>query len=241
MKINKLPEDLEDTILSFINLNDKLVLGGSLALYILDIMGYDFKRRNPDIDFSLTEPFEESEFNHLINFLEYRPLLRSTDDYTAISTSNPEELSIIPKPTEYFLKKELIQVKKLYHDNNGFIIKEQIVDFFNKDFLKVKDYIELDYFGTTIKITHPSIIFSYKMKYATDSRVGKQFKHFQDIQNIDWGKYFKIMSYTRTDMEQYIEPSKDTSGKDKTMFRLKRIYFELEEKSDIIIENELPF
>jgi hypothetical protein len=67
------------------------------------------------------------------------------------------------------------------------------VDFFNNNFLKRKDWFELDYFGTTIKITHPSVILSAKMKYATDNRVGKQHKHFQDIKSIDWKEYFKIV------------------------------------------------
>jgi hypothetical protein len=31
------------------------------------------------------------------------------------------------------------------------------------------------------------------MKYATDNRVGKQHKHFQDIKSIDWKEYFKII------------------------------------------------
>jgi hypothetical protein len=31
------------------------------------------------------------------------------------------------------------------------------------------------------------------MKYATDNRVGKQHKHFQDIKSIDWKEYFKIV------------------------------------------------
>jgi hypothetical protein len=33
------------------------------------------------------------------------------------------------------------------------------------------------------------------MKYASDNRVGKQYKHFQDIRSIDWIKYFNILKF----------------------------------------------
>jgi hypothetical protein len=33
------------------------------------------------------------------------------------------------------------------------------------------------------------------MKYASDNRVGKQYKHFQDIKSIDWIKYFNILKF----------------------------------------------
>ena len=52
-KINYLPEKYESIIMPLMNMSDKLVLGGSLALHILDIMDYDFDNRKPDMDFSL--------------------------------------------------------------------------------------------------------------------------------------------------------------------------------------------
>ena len=155
--INKLPQTWEDRILPLMTLHDKFVLGGSLALHILKIMDYDFKERIPDLDFSLTEPFEEKEFMMLIDFFN---------------------LSVIKGSNDY--------------GDDGYS-KYYKMDFFNKNYLKKKDWFELDYFGTPIKLTHPSVILAAKMKYATDNRVGKQYKHFQDIQKIDWDKYFKIV------------------------------------------------
>jgi hypothetical protein len=36
---------------------------------------------------------------------------------------------------------------------------------------------------------------AYKSQYAYDTRVGKQYKHFEDIQKIDWKKYFDIVKH----------------------------------------------
>ena len=54
------------------------------------------------------------------------------------------------------------------------------------------------YNGYTIKLTHPSVILSHKSKYAYDVRVGKQYKHFTDLQKINWDKYFTITKGIKT-------------------------------------------
>ena len=64
--LNRLPERWEEKIIPLMTIHNKFVLGGSLALYILKMMEYDFGKRKPDLDFSLTEPFEEEEFLTLI-------------------------------------------------------------------------------------------------------------------------------------------------------------------------------
>lgn len=193
--INKLPQTWEDRILPLMTLHDKFVLGGSLALHILKIMDYDFKERTPDLDFSLIEPFEEKEFLTLIDFFNLHPI-KTNQDYGV------EGNDVIPKSSLEHLKKDLIILEHNPGPNMGMMdddafkeYKEEYykMDFFNKNYLKKKDWFELDYFGTPIKLTHPSVILAAKMKYATDNRVGKQYKHFQDIQKIDWDKYFKIV------------------------------------------------
>jgi len=192
--INKLPQTWEDRIIPLMTLNDTFVLGGSLALYILKMMDYNFKERTPDLDFSLTEPFEEKEFLTLIDFFNLS-VVRGVNDY---GDDGHPIYNLNPKTV---LEKELIMlehsgniVKAIEEDKlDEYQEKYYRVDFFNNNFLKKKDWFELDYFGTPIKITHPSVILSAKMKYATDNRVGKQHKHFQDIKSIDWKEYFKIV------------------------------------------------
>jgi hypothetical protein len=192
--LNRLPQTWEDRIIPLMTLNDTFVLGGSLALHILKMMDYNFKERTPDLDFSLTEPFEEKEFITLIDFFNLS-VVRGVNDY---GDDGHPIYNLNPKTV---LEKELIMLEhsgnivKAIEENKLDEYQEKYyrVDFFNNNFLKKKDWFELDYFGTTIKITHPSVILSAKMKYATDNRVGKQHKHFQDIKSIDWKEYFKIV------------------------------------------------
>jgi hypothetical protein len=114
------------------------------------------------------------------------------------------------------------------------------MDFFNKNYLRKKDYFELDYFGTTIKLTHPSIILAAKMMYGTDIRVGKQFKHFKDIQKMDWDNYFKVVKLIKS----YTKPVKNEKGEieyyvlDKYMFEEKTPTID---HYNYIESNELPF
>ncbi len=167
--INKLPQHWEDRIIPLMTINDKLVLGGSIALHILKIMDYDFNKRTPDLDFSLTEPFEEKEFLTLLDFFNLS-VIRGVNDYGEDG-----------HPTQKFhpsksLEKELIMLESnLVIDPSETNWKHMYyrVDFFNKNYLKKKDWFELDYFGTPIKLTHPSIILAAKMMYGTDNRVGK--------------------------------------------------------------------
>jgi hypothetical protein len=210
--LNRLPEKWEDKIISLMTMHNKFVLGGSLALYILKMMEYDFEKRDPDLDFSLTEPFGEKEFLTLLDFFNLS-IIKNRDDYEEEGTTIK-----IKSPVES-LKKDLIMLS-YYNQNQVFMDDHDLqeyqekyykVDFFNKNYLKIKDWFELDYFGTTIKITHPSIILAAKMMYGTDTRVGKQYKHFQDIQGIDWDNYFKIVKH----IQPLIKHIKDETDKNK--------------------------
>lgn len=208
-KINRLPLLWEDRILSLIAVNNKLVLGGSVALHILDIMKYNFKNRTPDLDFSLTEAFTEDEFSVFIDFFNLK-IQPTIDDYDITDgTSKPLNIPDILKKELILLETNIPYINLGGDEWNKEKKKYYKVDFFNNYYLKKKDWFELDYFGTPIKLTHPSIIFSAKMKYATDSRVGKQYKHFKDIRDINWDNYFPIV--------KGIQPhySTDTSTKDK--------------------------
>jgi hypothetical protein len=236
--INKLPQTWEDRILPLMTLHDKFVLGGSLALHILKIMDYDFKERTPDLDFSLTEPFEEKEFMMLVDFFNLS-VIKGSNDYgddgylTPISTTTTS------------LKKELImlEVKANFDDiisgaDGEWRSKYYKVDFFNKDYLEKRDWFELDYFGTPIKLTHPSIIFSAKMKYATDNRVGKQYKHFQDIQKIDWDKYFKIVKRIQS---HHKEIKNEGEGYQPFKYVVDKYVFEITPIPNYDGMDELPF
>jgi hypothetical protein len=185
-KLNYLPEEYEGVLIPLMNLNNKLVLGGSLALHILDIMDYDFKDRKPDFDISLLEPLKFNDLDFIKDFLglDYK---KTCEDYM-INHTKPS-----PNPKNPNLKSDLIQLCKTNFREDGSSSISYIIDFFTSLNLSKKELVLIEYKGMTLKLVHPSMILSYKSKYAYDYRVGKQFKHFTDIKNIDWEKYFKIV------------------------------------------------
>ena len=236
-KINRMPSVWEDRFLALMAVNDKLVLGGSVALHILDIMKYDFVGRTPDLDFSLIESFTEDEFSILVDFFNLS-IHRNANDYND-DDGKPQPINIPDVlERELILLETNIPPQSEYNGWDEYVKKHYRVDFFNKDYLEKRDWFELDYFGTPIKLTHPSIIFAAKMKYATDNRVGKQYKHFQDIQNINWNNYFPIV--------KSIQPhySIDTSTKDKNgnhTYALEKYTFDVKQADIIDINDKLPF
>lgn len=194
--INFLPSKYEDIIITLLNINPKFVLGGSLALHILDIMDYDFSgTRIPDVDLGINNSLTEEELVVIRDFfnLEFKI---STGDYDVIPKSDVPE-SVI-KPISHFLTKELIQLHKGKITNAGF---EEIykIDIFNGQHIQIRDIVYVKYKDYELRLTHPSIILAHKSKYAYDVRVQKQYKHFNDIQKINWDKYFKIVKNIQVD------------------------------------------
>lgn len=199
-KINHLPEKYEDIILPLMTVNPKLVLGGSLALHILDIMDYDFTNRKPDLDFSLLEPLTEEELASMKDFFNLQYKIGYSDYDIKIEDVDDnlyrEHRKI--KSLKHFLEKELIQLFKLNNEGDT----DYSVDFFNSSYLPKKEHLIINYKGFDLRLTHPSVILSHKSKYAYDPRVGKQYKHFQDLQQIDWKKYFQITKRFHAKWEQ---------------------------------------
>lgn len=191
---NTLPKKYEDIILPLLTLNKKLVLAGSLSLYLMKIIEYDFINRTPDIDITLKEPLTLEELEIIINFFNLNIKINESSDYDTqiIKTNdlNEESTRTIIKPVSHFLNKELIQLQKLNEDGEI----EYIIDIFNKNYIKPKNTIRIKYNEFDMFISYPSEVLSYKCKYAYDIRVGKQYKHFEDIhKRINWDNYFKIL------------------------------------------------
>jgi hypothetical protein len=199
-KLRSLPQSYEDIIFPLMAVSDKLVLGGSLGLYVLGIMDYDFSNRKPDIDFSLTEPLTLEELTVLKDFFQLQFIIRNKDyEVTIVENDDPYQgydRIQTPKPNSHFLTKEIIQLYKPkpegQPDGNEHWDKEYIIDLFNSNYITDYNVVKVPYknnFGY-INITHPSIILSHKSRYAYDNRVKKQYKHFKDIQDINWDNYY---------------------------------------------------
>lgn len=197
-KINYLPEKYENIILPLMCMNKKLVLGGSLALHILDIMDYNFNNRRPDLDMSLLSPLEPQDLVFIKDFfgLNYK---KTMEDYE----NKDEKSNKISIKEDDYLKKDLIQLYKVESDNDESIASiSYVIDFFNSAYLPKKELVLINYKDFKLRLVHPSVILSYKSKYAYDNRVGKQYKHFQDLQNIDFNKYFKIIKKMRAEVTE---------------------------------------
>jgi hypothetical protein len=207
LKINYLPEKYEDIILPLMTINPKLVLGGSLALHLLDIMDYDFTNRKPDLDFSLLEPLTEEELLSCKDFFDLSFIIRGNDYETEPVDDNLHHEFPKIKTASHFLTKDIIQLYKQAKGGEHWD-KEYIIDFFNKDYLPSKEMVKIQYKDFELRLTHPSVILSHKSKYAYDIRVGKQFKHFQDLQTINWEKYFQITKRFTAKWEFVNEESK---------------------------------
>lgn len=211
-KVNHLPEKYESIILPLMNMSDKLVLGGSLALHILDIMDYDFDNRKPDIDFSLKEVLTEHELSVIKDFWQLEFIMRRNDYNVEMVPHDGDEMEqrVIPKSVQHFLTKDIIQLYKPDPDSkpsgtnhSEHWDKEYIIDFFNSTYLPKRELVTIDYKGYELRLSHPAYILSHKSKYAYDNRVGKQFKHFQDLQQIDWKKYFTIVKKIEPKYDEY--------------------------------------
>jgi hypothetical protein len=246
LNIIPLPSNIEEIVYPLLGMCDKLVLGGSLGLYVMDIMDYDFNKRKPDIDFSLTEPLTAEELNTIKDFFQLESVL-GINDYdikTTPASSTEDEIVREAKPTEHFLTKELIQLRKF--DENGKVL--YTIDFFNSQYIKPKDVVEVripfkdtPYTYFPLRVNHPAITISYKARYAYDTRVGKQFKHWEDIEKIDKKKYFKIIKKIKS--KKIKSTTTDTSSKDS--YKIKTYfdpYDNLEMASSSSIDlNNLPF
>jgi hypothetical protein len=215
LDIIPLPSNIEEIVYPLFGMCDKLVLGGSLGLYVMDIMDYDFNKRKPDIDFSLTEPLTAEELNTIKDFFQLEFVLGSNDYDVEITPASPTEDKVIIKSTEHFLTKELIQLRKFDENKNVLYT----LDFFNSQYIKPKDIVEVRIpfkdnpsSKFPLRVNHPALTISYKARYAYDTRVGKQFKHWEDIEKIDKKKYFKIIKKIKS--KRIKSTTTDTSSKD---------------------------
>ena len=101
--------------------------------------------------------------------------------------------------------KDLLLFSKLIDIENHPNYVEYNVDFFNKDYINERDIINITYKledgnKFKLKLTHPSIIISYKALYAFDPRVYKNAKHFDDL-SILFGNKDKTWFHTLRTIE----------------------------------------
>ena len=199
----------EQFILPYFSLSDKVVLGGSLAMKMLGLMDFKEENRQPDLDFSLTESLTKQELSTIVDFFN----LKNRDENPYRPEGHIVDDELLKQDLLLFIKLEEVEIMDMNGQSSGYTITAQKykVDFFNHAYLKERDFIPVKYKthnGDTIdiKLTHPSIILAAKAKYAFDTRVGKQFKHWEDLEELfhrkNSDKYFRTMKNLHSNLEK---------------------------------------
>ena len=196
----------EQFILPYFSLSDKVVLGGSLAMKMMGLMDFKEENRHPDLDFSLTEPLTKQELSTIVDFFN----LKNRDENPYKPEAHIVDDELLKQELLLFMKLEEVEIMDMNGQLSGY--KQEVqrykVDFFNHSYLSKRDCIPVKYITHDdqewdIKLTHPSIILSAKAKYAFDVRVGKQFKHWEDFEELFHRKnadnYFRRLK----DIEKY--------------------------------------
>ena len=158
--------------MSFTN---KLVLGGSTALYMIGAM----KREPQDLDISLKERLTHSELSHIIDFFNLNYEL-TNDDYKFEEDDFGGGNMVANEPTvETVLNRELIQ---LYHMKDDIV--DYKIDIFNQKIVGKRNIMQVNYQGAVLNMVHPSYSIAAKAKYAFDPRIKASYKHIADLKQI---------------------------------------------------------
>lgn len=173
--LKQLPERLDKIVLPLMSLTNKLVLGGSTALYMIGAM----KREPQDLDISLKERLTYSELSHIIDFFNLNYELTS-DDYKFEEDDFGGGNMVANEPTvETVLNRDLIQ---LYHMKDDSV--DYKIDIFNQKLVGKSNIMQVNYQGAVLNMVHPSYCIAAKAKYAFDPRVKASYKHIADLKQI---------------------------------------------------------
>ena len=175
MILKPLPERLDKIVLPLMSFTNKLVLGGSTALYMIGAM----KREPQDLDISLKERLTHSELSHIIDFFNLNYELTS-DDYKFEEDDFGGGNMVATEPTvETVLNRDLIQ---LYHMKDDYV--DYKIDIFNQKIVGKSNIMTVEYQGASLNMVHPSYCIAAKAKYAFDPRVKASYKHIADLRQI---------------------------------------------------------
>jgi len=175
MILKQLPERLDKIVLPLMSLTNKLVLGGSTALYMIGAM----KREPQDLDISLKERLTHSELSHIIDFFNLNYELTS-DDYKFEEDDFGGGNMVANEPTvETVLNRDLIQLYRMKDDYVDYKI-----DIFNQKLVGKSNIMQVNYQGAVLNMVHPSYSIAAKAKYAFDPRIKASYKHIADLKQI---------------------------------------------------------
>lgn len=205
--LKQIPKRLDSVVIPLMSLSNKLVLGGSISLYMMGVL----KREPQDLDFSLKERLTHSELSHIIDFFNLNFELTS-DDYKFEEDDIGGGSMVAHEPTvESVLNRDLIQ---LYHNINDDDYPElghtdYKIDIFNQKLIGKRNILPVNYQGVMLNLVHPSYSIAAKAKYAFDPRVKASYKHIADLKQImeedNLTQYYKTVNELSKKPDMVIE------------------------------------
>jgi hypothetical protein len=160
----------EKYILPILAMNENFCLTGSLSLKML---GFEPMDNVGDFDLALTDTFTEDEYNAIKNFFQL---------YNASEGYNFDDGA--PVTSKFDPKAHMWQLRKSWEE----VVSEELgrsrhfkLDIFNDEMIRKRDIIVIYYDDFPIKLVHPSITLSYRMRYALDTRSSTTFKYYEKI------------------------------------------------------------
>jgi hypothetical protein len=164
----------EKYILPILAMNENFCLTGSLSLKML---GFEPMDNVGDFDLALMDTFTEDEYNAVKNFFQ----LYDTKEGYDFETGNHKESKFDPKVHMWQLRKSW-EEDATDVDGSPYIRSRRFkLDIFNDEMIRKKDTITVYYDDFPIKLVHPSITLSYRMRYALDTRSSTTFKYYEKI------------------------------------------------------------
>jgi hypothetical protein len=138
------------------------------------MLGFEPMDNVGDFDLALMNTFTEDEYNNIKNFFQ---LHDSKEGYEFSERGNIPVNRFDPKA-------HMWQLRKSWEEE----VNEELgrsrrfkLDIFNDEMIRVKDTIVIYYDDFPIKLVHPSITLSYRMRYALDTRSSTTFKYWEKM------------------------------------------------------------
>jgi len=179
----RLNPTVESLMTSMLNICPKLVLTGSAVLCSTRILN----RAPGDLDFGIREPLNEGDVKVLMDFFNLQERLNIDRYGDIIPYHNEGKEKNKPMHEKDILCFEYIVPDGVDSPINNWTnntLKYVKIDIFTKEKLSNNDLVIMDYFGTKLKVAHPSIPLSYKMRYALNPQIDARIKHKDDLMNI---------------------------------------------------------
>jgi hypothetical protein len=160
----------EKYILPILAMNENFCLTGSLSLKML---GFEPMDNVGDFDLALMDTFTEDEYNAIKNFFQ----LYNTNEGYNFDNGTPLTNKFDPKAHMWQLRKSWEEVVNEELGRS----RQFKLDIFNDEMIRKRDIIIVHYDDFPIKLVHPSITLSYRMRYALDTRSSTTFKYYEKI------------------------------------------------------------